>query len=79
MRILDEGGTDRGHVTLVQARAGGIARSAPGMVEGDGLIAAGGGTGVELVQIQPEGKRPMPLAAYCNGHAWGAGMRLESL
>jgi len=34
---------------------------------------------VEIVEVQPEGKRPMTLGAYRNGHAWEPGMRVESL
>jgi len=29
--------------------------------------------------LQPEGKRAMSLEAYQNGHAWEAGMRVESV
>jgi len=79
VRIVDEGGADRGHLTLVRARAAGSAGSAPGVIDSSALIAAGAGTGLELVEVQPEGKRPMSLAAYCNGHPWGARMRLESM
>jgi len=32
-----------------------------------------------VVEVQPEGKRPMPLDAYRNGHAWNSGMRLQSI
>jgi methionyl-tRNA formyltransferase len=35
--------------------------------------------GLEIVELQPEGKRPMSIAAYRNGHRWEPGMRLESI
>ena len=44
----------------------------------NGEIAAGDGTsGVEIVEIQPEGKRPMSLADYRNGHLWSPGMKVK--
>jgi methionyl-tRNA formyltransferase len=49
-----------------------------GIVMG-GLTIATGDAALELVEVQPEGKRPMPLSAYRNGHPFEAGMRLESL
>jgi hypothetical protein len=41
-------------------------------------VGAGVGS-VEIVEVQPEGKRPMPLSAYRNGNVWESGMRVESL
>ena len=47
---------------------------------GTGGGAGGGGAGaLEVVELQPEGKRPMSLAEYRNGHPWSAGMRLDSI
>ena len=34
---------------------------------------------LQIVELQPEGKRPMSLDAFRNGHRWDMGMRLESL
>jgi methionyl-tRNA formyltransferase len=79
VRIVDEGGADRGRLVLVRSCPAAAVGSAPGVIDPTGLVGAGDGTGVELVEVQPEGKRPMPLAAYRNGHPWAAGMRLESL
>ena len=47
-------------------------------ITASGTVTTGDGE-LEILEIQPEGKRPMPLAAYRNGHRWDAGMRLESL
>jgi methionyl-tRNA formyltransferase len=33
---------------------------------------------IEVVELQPEGKRPMTLKAYRNGHRWDEGFALES-
>jgi methionyl-tRNA formyltransferase len=70
-------GQEVGRVTFVRARAkepGGR----DGMILEDGSVGAGVGS-VEIVEVQPEGKRPMSLAAYRNGHSWESGMRVESL
>jgi len=79
VRVVDEGGLDRGHLGLVRARMGVPVAGEPGVIGVEGLVAAGDGIGVDLVEVQPEGKRPMSLGAYRNGHPWGHGMRLESL
>jgi methionyl-tRNA formyltransferase len=63
--------------TLVRARASDAAGEA-GVIGTDGLVGAGNGS-VEIVEVQPEGKRPMSLVAYRNGHPWEPGMRVESL
>ena len=62
-----------GTVTLVRARPGGATAAAPGTVVGDG-IAAGDGRAVTVLEIQPEGKRPMPLADYRRGRPWRDGL-----
>jgi methionyl-tRNA formyltransferase len=41
----------------------------------DGRVATGDG-GLDVVQVQPDGKRPMSLADYRRGHRWHAGLRL---
>lgn len=49
-----------------------------GIVTAALTISTGNGS-LELVEVQPEGKRPMALSAYRNGHPFEPGMRLESL
>ena len=77
---LFEGGREVSRVTLVRARVAQAQPHAarPGEILPSGAVGAGAGA-VEVVELQPEGKRPMPLAAYRNGHRWDAGMRLESV
>jgi methionyl-tRNA formyltransferase len=77
VRLLDEAGAERGRATLVRARPADGAGT-PGKVLSDAAIAAGSGA-VEVVELQPEGKRPMSLLAFRNGHAWHEGMRVESV
>jgi methionyl-tRNA formyltransferase len=68
------------NVTLVRARPAGDATSGatPGTILPTGTVAAGDGA-LEIVELQPEGKRPMSLKAFCNGRQWEAGMMLEPI
>jgi methionyl-tRNA formyltransferase len=46
-------------------------------VNGDGIaVAAGGGTALRLVDVQPESRRPMPASAFAAGARLRAGDRL---
>src|SRR5207248_8123234 len=70
-------GQEVGRVTLVRARA--RERSGrDGLISEDGSVGAGVGS-VEIIEVQPEGKKVMTLAAYRNGHLWEPGMQVESL
>jgi methionyl-tRNA formyltransferase len=74
---LTREGVEVARLTLVRARP--LEQSGrDGVISPDGSVGAGIGS-VEILEVQPEGKRPMPLSAYRNGHPWEAGMRLESL
>ena len=64
-------------MTLVRARPF-AAVGEPGTVLESGLIACGDG-GIELMELIPEGKRPMTLDAFRNGRPWVPGLRLESI
>jgi methionyl-tRNA formyltransferase len=83
VRMLTANGSEAGRATLVRARSLDVAMGATsyGQITASptGAVAAGNGTAVQIVELQPEGKRPMSLEAYGNGHQWEAGMRLESL
>ena len=50
----------------------------PGTITPTGSIATGEGL-IEIVEVHPEGKRPMPLHDFTNGRPWGAGMLLVSI
>lgn len=78
VRLLNESGEERARLTLVRARNLPDHSATPGLISSVGLIGAGDGKSVEILEVQPEGKRPMPLAAYRNGHPWQTGWRLES-
>jgi methionyl-tRNA formyltransferase len=80
VRLLDAAGSEGARVTLVRARAGEDEgpRWHPGEIAGDGLIACGK-QAVEILEIQPDGKRPMTLAEFRRGNSWMPGMKLESI
>jgi methionyl-tRNA formyltransferase len=73
VRLINLSGKESARVTLVRARPI-TANGEPGQIGDDGNVGS-----LEIVELQPEGKRPMPLASFRNGHRWEAGMRLESI
>ena len=58
-------------LTLARSRVNNslAAQAPPGTTTTTG-IAAGDGQIVEILEVKPKGKRPMPLSAYQNGHPW---------
>lgn len=79
VRLVDQHCSEHARLTLVRARSADAAAGAtPGQIQHDGRLSCGEGA-VEIIEVQPEGKRPMPLASFRNGHPWEAGMRLESI
>lgn len=82
IELADAAGQPLSRITLVRARParGEGVRWAAGEITTDGHISVGDGTSsIEIVELQPEGRKPMPLAAFRNGHPWLPGMRLESV
>ena len=69
---------DLGTVTLARARPGPPTSAAAGTIDGDG-IAAGDGRAVTVLTVQPEGRRPMPLADYRRGRPWRDGLAVTSV
>lgn len=81
VRLLDANGQEADRLTLVRTRpaAGPLQRPCvPGTIREDGTIACGADA-LDVVELQPDGKRPMTLNAYRNGKRWEPGMRLESI
>lgn len=79
-RVCDAEGAVLGTLRLIRARAaeGEGARWTPGEVMTNGAVQAGDGAGVEIVEVQPDGGKPMSLADYRRGHRWQPGLRLIS-
>jgi methionyl-tRNA formyltransferase len=82
VRLCDAAGEEVARLRLVRARpapdAGEAPRWEPGEIMSDGSVRAGDG-GLELVEVQPDGRTPMSLADYRRGHRWMPGMRVESV
>jgi methionyl-tRNA formyltransferase len=81
VRVCDAEGSVLDRLRLVRARPTSEhegPRWEPGEIMAGGSVQTGGGA-MEIVECQPEGKRPMPLADYRRGHRWHAGLRLESI
>lgn len=77
VRVLDAVGVEVDRATLVRARANEFV-GVPGVIDAFGRVGSGIGS-LELVELQPDGKKPMSLAAYRNGKRWDEGMKLESI
>jgi methionyl-tRNA formyltransferase len=68
-----------GRLSLLRAReVATSSNAAPGQVLESGGIAAGDSTAIEILDVHPDGKRPMSLRDYRLGHRWVAGLRVES-
>jgi methionyl-tRNA formyltransferase len=79
VRLLDAAGGEVDNLALKRARCvgGEGSRWRPGEIGGDGAVSAGdGGQAVEILELQPAGKRCMSMAEYRRGHSWMPGMRL---
>ena len=80
VRIVDLEQNEVARLTLVRARPAKSGSSRPPSVITERFTVIGGDAmEIEIVEVQPEGKRPMPLGAFRNGHPWEPGMRLESI
>jgi methionyl-tRNA formyltransferase len=81
VKLCDAEGAEVDRLRLVRARPAADdegPRWSPGEIMTTGRIQTGVGA-LDVVECQPEGKRPMPLADYRRGHRWHAGLRLESV
>ena len=79
VKLLDVAGKEIARLTLVRARATAGRGETPGAIDSSGHVATGAGGALDVLEVQPEGKRPMPLSDFRNGRPWAAGMRLESI
>jgi len=78
-RLLDKSGAEKARLTLARAKLATAPQSTPpGTIQADGSISTADGA-IEILDLQPEGKRLMSLAEFRNGHPWDPGMRIESI
>ena len=73
VRLIDRDGKETARVALVRARA---MSSDPA---GDAITSDRHIGPLEIVELQPEGKRPMSIDAFRNGHRFEPQMRIESI
>jgi methionyl-tRNA formyltransferase len=80
MQLCDATGEALAGMTLVRARATHeeAPRWHPGEIAIDGCIACGEGA-VEILEVQPDGRKLMSLKDFRRGNAWMPGMRLKSV
>lgn len=87
VEVIDPTGKVRTTATILKCKATiptlGAATTYPpnlaGQVLDDRTIACGGGGALEIITIQPNGKKPMDLQAFANGYQLGAGWKLRSV
>ena len=80
VQLIDLSGEPIARLTLLRARpAAGAASAQPGHLLDSGAIAAALLSAVEILDVQPEGKRVMSLHDYRLGHRWVVGLRVESV
>ena len=82
VELIDAGGKARVMATIAKCRAAANTATHPaercGMVLPDRTIACGVGA-IELLTVQPAGKKAMELLPFANGYGLGAGARLRSV
>jgi len=74
VRLVNPDGAEIAKLTLLRAKPLNASRPGSGRIVSQTVDGQ-----VEILDVQPEGKRPMTLAAYRNGYPWGDGYRLESI
>ncbi len=80
VHLMDDAGAMRAQVSLLNCRAqiGQATNGRPGTVLVGGLVACGSGA-LELLEVQPAGKKAMPMPAFINGYGWKAGWRVVAV
>jgi methionyl-tRNA formyltransferase len=80
VRLVAGSGKERDRLTLVRAtpRITDVPPMPAGEITATHTVSTSQGQ-LEILELQPEAKRPMSLSAYRNGHLWQPGMRLESI
>lgn len=84
VNLLDENGLPIARLTLVKAQPVADNISSPdvahpaGHIFADGTVQTGRGR-LEIDRLQPEGRRPMAMVDFRNGHPWPVGGRLVAM
>lgn len=79
VQLVGSDGLPQLRLTLLRARpVQGIAQLPPGTIDERGYIVTGGGGAVQLIDVQPDGKRSMPFDAFRLGYRWLSGQTVAS-
>jgi methionyl-tRNA formyltransferase len=82
VEVIDAAGKSRGIATVVKCRAASShsshAEENCGKVLPDKTVACGAGS-LELITVQPAGKKAMDLTAFANGYGYGPGAKLKAV
>jgi methionyl-tRNA formyltransferase len=80
VKVCDAAATELTRFRLVRARPGPTEgeRWEPGEIMSDGLVQTGAG-GLEILELQPDGRNVMSLDDYRRGHHWPPGARLVGI
>ena len=79
VRLLGLHGDEVAKLTLFRARVTQPRAEEPGDIGYEGQVGCGKYTAIEVLELQPDGKRRMSLADFKNARDWGLGTRLESI
>lgn len=79
VRTLESHGMEIARLTLLRARVAKSLGVQPGEIDSDGHVGTRQYSAIEILEVLPEGKRPMSLADYRNGHPWQQFMTVESI
>ncbi len=77
VRLLNQAGVELSQLALLRAKPASDPPLAPGSLTANGMISTGWGS-VELLDVQPAGKRPMPIGDFRRGHRWTPGLIVQS-
>ena len=83
VQLIDPAGKSLARLHLVRAKVSNLSpvptMLTPGTITPVQTVRCGDGHDVEIIEVQPEGKKPMPLAAYVRGNRWDAGTTLQAV
>jgi len=78
VRVVDNQKVENGRLALIRAHPSQGASGVPGSINHNGHVCTIDQP-IEILEVQPEGKHPMSLSSYRNGHSWQEGMSLVAM
>ncbi len=77
--LVESRGVEICKLTLLRARPAPGKGFKPGDIDIDGHVGTGQYGAVEILEVQPDGGKPMPLTSFRNGRPWTFGLHLEAV